>query len=84
MGTNTKYFSVKYFLSLYSNEEMISIFRGEIKPSNTRHEDDVILEPCCGEERANMPVLDSYPIPNFYLNFYVIHDLGILIPFMPF
>lgn len=31
-----------------------------------------------------MVVQDSSHTPYFYLHLYVIHDLGVLIPFMPF
>lgn len=56
-------------------------FRRQIGLSSTRHEEDVILEPCSKGERDNMVIMDGSLIAYFYFHLLVIYDLGVLIPF---
>lgn len=72
---NYKYYSVKYFVFMYSNKERIDAFRQKIGLSNVGHEDDVILESCSEENRSNMSALDGSSTPCFYPHLPTIYDL---------
>lgn len=79
-----KCFNVKDFVSMYSSEERITDFCWKIRLPNIGHKDDMILESCSKEGRANMASLDYMYYPYFYLHLYVIQDLRILILFTLF
>lgn len=71
-------------MSLYSSSYMIARFSQGIGFSNTRHRENIILEPYSKLERANMATTCGSSTPYFYLHLPVIYELGILIPFTPF
>lgn len=76
--TNSKYFNVNDFASLYYNKEMIDVFRQQVKFSNSWHEGYVIFK-MCYEERVNMIALDGSPIPYFYLHLYIMKYIFIFL-----
>lgn len=53
-------------------------------PSCYGDEEEVILEACSKVEKVNMPALDEFPFPYFYMHLLIIHHLGVIIPFTPF
>lgn len=74
-------FGVHDFASLFSDEEMITILLLKVQLSNTRHEEDVILEPCSKREKGQYDNYGWITYSYFYLHFLVNHDLWVLIPF---
>lgn len=70
-------------MSLYSNSDMIPTRKG-IGFSSTAHEEDVILDPCLEIERDNMNTAGEPYTPYFYFYLPIIHELGLLIPYLLF
>lgn len=81
---NAKCVLIREIVSLYADSNRIAGFRQNIRFSSTRHKKYVILDPCSKKEMVNMATLDGLFVPYFYLQLYVIHESGVLIPFMPF
>lgn len=81
---NAKCVHLQDIVFLYSDLDKITRFRQNIRFSSTRHKEDVILEPCSEMKKANMDNFGGLSAPYFYLHLPAIHELGILIPFVPF
>lgn len=52
--------------------------------SSIGHEEDVIMKSYLDTEKANMKTLGGSSALYFYFHLLVIHELGIIIPSMPF
>lgn len=84
MGKGNKHIKVQDFVSMYSEEERVVAFWRQIDLSNTRQEEDVIMEICLKYERVNMFVKVISLISYFYFHLPVIFYLGVLIHFTQF
>lgn len=77
MDKKTKFIHARDITSLYSNSDMINMFRSGIRFSSIEREEDVIMELCLREERANMDTLYEPFSPHFYLYLPDIHELRV-------
>lgn len=81
---NSKCVHIRDIVSLYSDSDKIVGFHWNITFSSTGHEYDMILELCSEVQRANMAILWGLSTLYFKSHFPLIHELGVLIPFVLF